>query len=100
MIVIGFYPGGGKSLPKLKAFTPVKSLFSLKHILLLLYKNEIVGTVLRTRFNVKPVFVPVGHNVNLEQATDFILNCTTRYRIPDPTRLAHNIVSEYRKSLI
>ena len=66
----------------------------------LIYKNEIVGTVLRTRFNVKPVFVSVGHMVNLDQATELILNCTTRYRLPEPTRLAHKIVSEYRKSLI
>ena len=66
----------------------------------LIYKNEIVGVVLRTKFNVKPVFVSVGHMVNLDQATELILNCTTRYRLPEPTRLAHQVVSEYRKSLI
>jgi len=66
----------------------------------LVYKNDQVGVVLRTKFNVKPVFVSIGHNVNLDQATAFILNCTTRYRLPEPTRLAHNNVSEYRKSLL
>ncbi len=66
----------------------------------LIYKDQTVGTVLRTRINVKPVFVSVGHNVYLEQATSIILNCTTRYRLPEPTRLAHNSVTEYRKRII
>ena len=56
----------------------------------LLYKGNEVGCVLRTRKNVKPVFISIGNRVNLAQAREFILSCTTRYRIPEPTRLAHN----------
>lgn len=66
----------------------------------LIYMKDRVGSVLRTRKNVKPVFISVGHRADLDQAREFVLNCTTRYRLPEPTRLAHNVVSEYRKTLI
>ena len=65
----------------------------------LVFKNEVVGSVLRTRSNVKPVFISVGNRVNLAESTAFILNCTTKYRLPEPTRLAHHFVSEYRLKL-
>jgi len=66
----------------------------------LIYKGKIIGKVLRTKDNVKPVFVSVGHLVSLDEATHFVLNCTGKYRLPEPTRLAHNTVYNYRKSLI
>jgi deoxyribonuclease V len=66
----------------------------------LVYKGEIIGKVLRTKAGVKPVFISVGQRTSLEQATEFVLSCTTTYRLPEPTRLAHNTVYNYRKSLI
>ncbi len=66
----------------------------------LIYKNNIIGQVLRTKDNVKPVFVSIGHRTILDEATEFILSCTDKYRLPEPTRLAHNAVYNYRKSLI
>jgi deoxyribonuclease V len=58
--------------------------------------DEIIGAVVRTRSRVKPVFVSVGHKCTLEDAVRVTLACTTRYRIPEPTRLAHQAVSKLR----
>jgi len=51
--------------------------------------GEIIGAVLRTRRNVKPVYVSIGHQVNLDAAIHWILECGGGYRLPEPTRLAH-----------
>ena len=55
----------------------------------LLHGDEEIGTVLRTRDGIKPLFVSVGHKVSLPQAVDLTLACCTRYKIPEPTRQAH-----------
>jgi deoxyribonuclease V len=57
---------------------------------------EVIGEVVRTRSGVKPVFVSVGHRCTLENATSVTLACATRYRLPEPTRLAHQAVSKLR----
>ena len=51
--------------------------------------GEVLGTVLRTRTNVKPVYVSVGHRITLEEAVALALACAPRYKIPEPTRQAH-----------
>ncbi len=58
--------------------------------------DETIGAVVRTRSRVKPVFVSVGHKCILEDAIRITLACATRYRIPEPTRLAHQAVSRLR----
>ncbi|MEN6427510.1 MAG: deoxyribonuclease V [Phycisphaerales bacterium] len=58
--------------------------------------EEQIGAVVRTRSRVKPIFVSVGHRCTLEDAIRISLACTTRYRIPEPTRLAHQAVSRLR----
>lgn len=60
-------------------------------------KGEIVGAVLRTRKNVKPVYISVGHKINLEEAIEVMKTCAVDYRIPEPTRQAHLIVNELRR---
>lgn len=52
-------------------------------------KGEVIGVVLCTRTAVKPVFVSVGHRVTLETARALVMGCVTRYRLPEPIRLAH-----------
>jgi deoxyribonuclease V len=62
----------------------------------LIYKNEQVGTVLRTKDKVQPVYVSVGHKISLQTATDYVLQCAPKYRLPETTRLADKMAS-YRK---
>lgn len=56
-------------------------------------KGETIGAVLRSRAGVAPLFVSVGHRVNLEDAIRWTLRCTTRYRLPETTRWAHRLAS-------
>jgi deoxyribonuclease V len=55
--------------------------------------DEIIGAVVRTRAKVEPLFVSVGNKCTLKDAIKITLDCTTKYRIPEPTRLAHQLVS-------
>jgi deoxyribonuclease V len=64
---------------------------------LLLDGDEVIGAVVRTRSNVKPLFVSVGHRCGLADAIRLTLACTTRYRLPEPTRLAHQAVSRFKR---
>jgi deoxyribonuclease V len=59
-------------------------------------KGEIIGAVTRTRKNVKPVFVSVGHKCRLKDAIRMTLTCAVRFRLPEPTRLAHQAVSKLK----
>jgi deoxyribonuclease V len=54
-------------------------------------QGEIMGAVLRTRNNVKPVFVSIGHKVNLKDSIKFVLNCCRGYRLPETTRRADRL---------
>jgi len=52
-------------------------------------EGEVIGVVLRTRTNVKPLYVSVGHKISLDVAIRWVLDCSRGYRLPEPTRLAH-----------
>lgn len=69
------------------------SLSRLKH------KNNkgTIGAVVRTKDNVKPVFVSIGNKIELKTAIQVTLNCDRGYRLPEPTRLADRYVSELKK---
>lgn len=57
----------------------------------LMDKDEPIGAVLRTRDNVSPLFVSIGHRVDLPSAIALTLACCTRYRLPEPTRVADKL---------
>jgi deoxyribonuclease V len=59
--------------------------------------GETVGMVVRTRDAVKPIFVSVGHLMDLKSAVALCLRCSDGFRIPKPTRLAHQFVGELRR---
>jgi deoxyribonuclease V len=59
-------------------------------------RDEVIGTVVRTRTNVKPLFISPGHLCNFNDAIKYTLACTTKYRLPEPTRIAHQTVSKIK----
>jgi len=65
----------------------------------LLYQDEQIGNVLRTRRGVKPVFVSIGHRIDLETATKILMKCVDKYRIPRPTRDADLYVAKLKAQL-
>jgi deoxyribonuclease V len=56
--------------------------------------DEVIGSVVRSRTGVKPLFVSIGHRVDLEAAIEFVLRCCTKYRLPETTRYAHKLASD------
>lgn len=63
----------------------------------LLLDGSVAGAVLRTRKNVKPVFVSPGHLSDVETSVELITRCSPRYRIPEPVRRAHAFVNDARR---
>ncbi len=60
--------------------------------------GERIGTALRTRDATKPVFVSVGHRIDLPSAERLVLACGAGRRLPEPTRLADRAVAEAKRS--
>jgi len=70
--------------PEKGAYSPLKN------------NEELIGAVVRTRTSVKPIFVSVGNKCRLKDAIEITLACTTKYRLPEPTRIAHQLVSKLK----
>jgi len=62
---------------------------------LVTHKGDTLGVVLRTRTNVKPVFISPGHKATIESAQELVLRCVTKYRLPEPIRAAHNTAGQF-----
>jgi deoxyribonuclease V len=54
-------------------------------------RDELIGAVLRTKNKVRPLYVSIGHKVELPTAIEFVLSCCRGYRLPEPTRFAHQV---------
>ena len=59
----------------------------------LLDGEEVIGAVLRTRRDVQPLYISIGHRIDLPTAVHLVLRCTPRYRLPETTRQAHRLAS-------
>ncbi len=81
-VLVGQYQEPGE---KAGEFTPLE------------YKDDVVGTAVRTKDRISPVFVSIGHKVDLSDAVNLVLQCTRGYRIPEPTRQAHLAVNRLRR---
>ncbi len=66
------YPGG-----------PVGSRVNLWHA------GEIIGAVIRSKEKANPLYVSIGHKVDLDTAVQYVLACCRGYRLPETSRLAH-----------
>jgi deoxyribonuclease V len=62
-------------------------------------KGQVIGAAVRTRAGVKPVFVSIGHRITLDEAVALTLACAPKYKIPEPTRLAHHLSRKVGGSL-
>lgn len=59
--------------------------------------GKIIGMVLRTKKNVKPVYVSPGHLMDVETAVELTQKWLMGYRLPEPTRLAHKFAGTLKK---
>ena len=57
----------------------------------LLFHGDVMGAVVRTRSNTRPLFVSVGHRIGLASAVQWVLRCVGRYRLPEPIRAADRL---------
>lgn len=53
--------------------------------------GEVVGAVVRTKPRTNPLFISIGHKIDLETAVEVVLRCLRGYRLPEPTRLADRL---------
>ncbi len=63
----------------------------------LIYRGVKVGAVLRTRTNVRPVFVSPGHLMDIESSVEIVMKCVTDYRIPEPLRMADRLSKKLKR---
>lgn len=87
--------GCAKSLLCGEYEVPANEPFSTSDII---HKGEIIGQALRTKKNCKPIHVSPGHFISLQESVEIMKQCTGKYRIPEPTRLAHILVNRVRKN--
>lgn len=59
--------------------------------------NEVIGAAVRTKNKVKPMIISPGHLITLEESIAWVLNTTNGYRLPEPTRQAHELVNQARR---
>lgn len=55
------------------------------------HAQHVIGTVLRSRMGSKPLYISPGHRIDVEHSLNLVLACLTKYRLPEPTRWAHNV---------
>lgn len=60
-------------------------------------KNEVIGAVVRTKVGNKPLFVSPGHKCDVLSALKLTLRCCGGHRLPEPTRLAHELTQKSRQ---
>jgi deoxyribonuclease V len=63
----------------------------------LIDRGETVGVALRLRPAVSPVFVSIGHLIDLPTAVNVVQSMASGFRQPETTRRAHRLVNELRR---
>lgn len=59
--------------------------------------GERIGIALRSRSNVNPIFVSPGHKVSFRDSREIVMQCLTKYKLPETTRSAHDLVNRLRR---
>lgn len=60
-------------------------------------EDNIIGAVLRTKENTKPIFISPGHKTDIESSVHLLIKCTRGFKIPEPTRQAHIFAQKMKK---
>ena len=66
----------------------------------LTYQGRIVGAVLLSKNGCNPLFISVGHMITLESAVKIVKNFIGKFKIPESTRLAHNLANKIKRDLL
>lgn len=66
----------------------------------LLDGDDTIGVLVRTKARSTPLIVSPGHLTDQASALTIVEACLRGYRLPEPTRLAHNYVNEIRKETL
>ena len=77
--------------------TPARSVGGSKP---LMAGNRVIGRVVRMQEDVNPLYLSVGHRIRIDDAVRISLRCATKFRLPEPTRLAHHLVTAARNELL
>ncbi|MFW9934877.1 MAG: deoxyribonuclease V [Candidatus Thorarchaeota archaeon] len=65
----------------------------------IIFDNAIIGARVTSKPGCNPIYISVGHRISLMKAIELTQKCITRYRLPEPTRLAHRLATEARRKL-
>ena len=66
----------------------------------LVWKNRQIGVVLRSKSRCNPLYISNGHRISLDTAVKWVKQCLTRYRLPEPTRQAHEASNAFRRQYL
>jgi deoxyribonuclease V len=65
----------------------------------IIFDDAIIGARITSKPGCNPIYISVGHRISLMKAVELTQKCITRYRLPEPTRLAHRLATEARRKL-
>ena len=65
----------------------------------LIWKEEVIGILFGSKKRANPLIISSGHRVSLESALKIVMNCLKNYRLPEPTRFAHQAANTLRIEL-
>jgi deoxyribonuclease V len=60
-------------------------------------KGEVIGTAFLSKQGCRPIFISPGHLISQKQSLDIIQHCMRGRRIPEPIRIVHDMVNDFRK---
>ncbi len=60
--------------------------------------TQVIGSVVQTKPRTNPLFISPGHRVSVASATRLVLECLRGYRLPEPTRQAHTLITAHKKT--
>jgi len=64
----------------------------------LVFKDEIIGKVLKTKKGANPLYISTGHKVSLKTAVEIVKSCLEGYKSPKPIQAAHKGANQFRKA--